>query len=453
MTNAVEQVGFDYVPRSWAQTVHTMIAMFRFSAVIAHRRAGKTYLCVVSLILAAVSTPSGRFAYFAPLLKQAKSIAWALLKEMTIDIPGVVFREVELICIFPNGATIQLFSGEQHDACRGMGFDGIVLDEVAQFPPDAWGSSIRPTLSDRTGWMLAIGTPRGIDQLHEFFTRGQDPAQSEWWSAVYRADETDVLSLAELRSARAASTPQQYEREYLCSFDASTDDVLIPLGLISDACAREVVREGELWGMPRILGVDVARFGADSSALIRRWGKLVLEPTVIDNADLMQLSGVVAQAIVSWKPDAVFIDETGIGSGVVDRLRQVGHQVIGVNFGSTAMSPQYMNKRAEIWALMKKWLQEGGVLPNDPSIKADLAAPTFSFDASNRMKLESKADIKKRLGRSPDLGDAIALTFAMPVIAKGMGQIPGGGVVRTSASETAGEHMKRRLSGKRAARF
>lgn len=419
MTEAVEQIRIPYEPRDWQAKAHAAIPAHRFNTLIVHRRGGKTYLSVALLVTSALATERGRFAYFAPLLKQAKSICWNLLKEFTLDVPGVEFRETELRATFPNGSEIMLFAGESHDAVRGMGFDGIVLDEVAQFPADAWGSSIRPTLSDRNGWLVAIGTPRGIDQLHEFFVRGQDPQQAEWWSAVFRADETGVLSHAELKSAREVSSPQQYEREYLCSFDASTDDVLIPLGLVTEACGREIVREEQLYGLPRIIAVDVARFGADSSVILRRWGNLVLEPLVIQDADLMHLSGLVAKAIRQWQSvDAVFIDETGLGSGVVDRLRQVGFNAYGVNFGAKSYSPKYANKRAEMWDEMKAWLEQGGVLPSIPEIKADLSAPTYSFDASNRMKLEPKHEVKKRLGRSPDLGDALALTFAMPVVAQ-----------------------------------
>lgn len=119
---------------------------------VVHRRAGKTVMAINLLIAACLARPNGRFAYFAPTLKQAKQISWGLLKEYTANIPGIDFKEAELRVIFPTGSEIQLFSGEQHDAARGMGFDGVVLDEIANFPPDAWPSSIRPTLSDRGGW-------------------------------------------------------------------------------------------------------------------------------------------------------------------------------------------------------------------------------------------------------------------------------------------------------------
>ncbi len=98
-------------------------------------------------------------------------------------------------------------------------------------------------------------------------------------------------------------------------------------------------------------------------------------------------------------------------------MLQLGFDVIAVNFGERAIDTGYSNRRAEMWDGMKQWLEDGGVLPNINGLQADLSAPTYSFDASNRMKLEHKDEIRKRLGASTDLGDALALTFAMPVTA------------------------------------
>jgi len=112
----------------------------------------------------------------------------------------MTFRESENRMVFPNGAEIALFSGEQHDTMRGIGLDGVVLDELALFPPDAFGRSIRPTLSDRNGWALIIGTPAGLDLLHAFYQRGQNPSYPDWWSRLFPASETGVLSREELDS-------------------------------------------------------------------------------------------------------------------------------------------------------------------------------------------------------------------------------------------------------------
>jgi phage terminase large subunit len=140
------------------------------------------------------------------------------------------------------------------------------------------------------------------------------------------------------------------------------------------------------------------------------------KPKIFRGIDLMSLVGHITHEIDEWKPDAVFIDEGGMGAGVIDRLRQLNYTVTGVNFGSRALQDQhYSNKRMEIWDKCREWLEEGGCIPNDPELKADLVVPTYGFDPSNRMKLESKEDIKKRGCLSPDVAEGLVLTFSFPV--------------------------------------
>ena len=161
--------------------------------------------------------------------------------------------------------------------------------------------------------------------------------------------------------------------------------------------------------------MDVARYGDDRSVIIRRQGLAAFPPIVLQGVDNMDLAARVANEINAWKPDAVFIDGGGVGGGVIDRLRQLGFDVIEVNFGGKPISDKFANKRAEMWNGMAEWLTAGGCLPNNPELKTDLCVPTYSFNAAGKMILESKDDIKKRGSRSTDLGDALALTFALPV--------------------------------------
>ena len=110
----------------------------------------------------------------------------------------------------------------------------------------------------------------------------------------------------------------------------------------------------------------------------------------------------------------MFID-AGNGSGVIDRLRQLHHDVIEVHFAGQPSEPQYLNKRAEMWWNLKDWIMQGAAIPDLVDLKQDLAAPTYKFTASDKMQLESKDDMKSRGLPSPDLGDALALTFAHQV--------------------------------------
>jgi hypothetical protein len=132
----------------------------------------------------------------------------------------------------------------------------------------------------------------------------------------------------------------------------------------------------------------------------------------------MKLADIVASQMVAHSPDAVFVD-AGSGSGVIDRLRQLGHgRIIEVPFGGKALASHLFDKRrSEMWCEMATWLRGGGAIPNDVHLKTELATPTYWFDSAGRKVLESKDDIKARLkgGASPDIADALALTFAAPV--------------------------------------
>ncbi|WP_085905889.1 terminase [Kiloniella majae] len=168
--------------------------------------------------------------------------------------------------------------------------------------------------------------------------------------------------------------------------------------------------------MPLVIGVDVARFGDDQSVILVRRGRKVLEITKY-RVDTMTLVGHVIEMIRKWKPDGVLVDGVGVGGGVVDRLKQLGHDCIDVNAGARAHDQKtYMNKRAEMWGKMRDWLKGGDIPADDQELETDLTAIEYGFDAKNRLQLERKEDMKKRGLHSPDVADALALTFAEDIV-------------------------------------
>jgi hypothetical protein len=362
-----------------------------------------------------------RYAYIAPFLKQAKLIAWNYLKHYTMPIPGVKVNESELSVALPNGAKIFLFGGDNPDALKGTYLDGVILDEYAQMRPELFGEVIRPTLTDRSGWALWIGTPKGQNQFYEIWQTAQKKVaegDATWWAGIYRADETSIIPEAELQQLRDVLSDATYRQELLCDFSAAADNVLITIDLATTSRHKKYT-EGDVFGAPRILGVDPARFGDDRAVIIRRQGLQAFTPKVFTKIDNMTLVAKVVNEIVEWNPDAIFID-AGRGEGVIDRLRQLGYEnIFEVNFGGTPLAPgAYHDKRSEMWDLLKQWMIDGGAIPDMPEVVADIVVPTYSYDAANRMKLEANDKIKERLGKSPDIGSALALTFAMPVRVK-----------------------------------
>jgi hypothetical protein len=406
------------MPRKWQQHCH--LERRRFSVLALHRRAGKTELAVMELIECALQFTKnlGLFFYVAPFLKQAKAIAWARLKQKVEPMRAagaLEINESELSVRFAhNGAVIRLFGADNPDAMRGVRLDGVVIDEVAQIKPEVWNDILQPALSDRRGWALFIGTPSGVNLFSELFYKAQ--ALPDWFQARYTVYDTDAILPEEVERLRRDMAETSFAREYLCDFSAAGDDQLISLSDVEEA-ARKVYTDKDVEHAPVIIGVDPARFGDDRSVIFRRKGLQAFNPLVYRGLDNMELAGRVAAAIKMHDPDAVFID-AGAGSGVIDRLRQLDYDVVEVPFGGKAiMEQQFVNRRAEMWWAMKEWIEQGGAIPNDPALKQELATPTYWYDGNGKRVLESKDDIKQRLqgGGSPDLADALALTFAYAV--------------------------------------
>lgn len=409
------RIELDYKPRQWQDECHR--AMKRFNVLVLHRRAGKTEVAIMELIDRALKCDLelGFFVYVAPFQVQARAIAWGRLKQKVQDlvVHGVCdVNESTLSIVFKhNGATIRLFGGDNPHALRGLRLDFAVIDEVAQIKSELWTEVIQPALADRKGGALFIGTPQGINLFSQLYFSARD--LPEWHAAKYTVYDTNALDMEEVERMKRDMSDVSFERELMCSFEAAGDDQLISLADVEEASRRELP-VGSVDYAPKIVGVDPARFGDDRSVIFKRQGLQAFDPHVFRGMDNMELAGRVAQVIIDWRPDAVFID-AGNGSGVIDRLRQLGHDVIEIHFGGKPPQAQYLNNRAYMWYEMKQWLRMGAAIPNMVDLKQDLAAPIYWYDAAGKIQLEPKDDIKKRGLPSPDLGDALALTFAQPV--------------------------------------
>lgn len=422
----VERREFGFEPRPYQRIAHEQRK--RFSVFVWHRRAGKTVFAVMELILAALECKleRPRFAYVCPFLKQAKLAAWDYLRSYSQVVPGVKINESDLSVDFPkNGARIRIFGADNPDSLRSIYYDGVVLDEVAQFKPDVWSAVIRPSLADRKGWAIFIGTPCGVaNDFYKFFRQADSDA--EWHSNKLTVSQTNIIAPEELESARSTMSAQLYAQEFLCDFGAAVTNSMVALDDAAAAQERTVAEREYSWA-PRIIGVDVARYGDDRSVIWPRQGLAAFQPQVMRQLDTVAVAAAVARAITQWKPAAVFVDQGGVGGGVVDYLRHLGHSVIGVDFGGRPGKPQYANKRAEMWGRMAAWLKGGGCLPSAkqlPTLLEELTGPTYSHDnAAGKLQLESKDDMKRRGIPSPDLADALALTFAEEVAPPALEQL------------------------------
>lgn len=432
-------IDIQYRPRPWQAEVHRRRA--RFSVLVCHRRAGKTVMAVMELIDKALklNRQDGRFAYIAPFKHQAKDVAWSYLKMYGMRVPNTTVNETECYIEFNKKqqdgtilkARIKIYGADDPDALRGSYLDGVVLDEVAQMKSMVWGEVIRPMLSDRSGWVIFLGTPKGINLLSELYyfatdeqelAKGDAAKNRDWYGKKFTVYETDgAVSPAEVEDCKRTQTDRQFRQEYLCDFNAGADDVLLAVDDVMEAVERFRSRDLEAWGdrlEAIVMGVDIAANGGDDSAICVRQGNTILYLQRFKGYTQMQMVEQIALMNKRFGCDSIFVDGTGgYGGGVVEQLNRIGIRAVDIQFQSRQqlLDKKFLNKRAEIWWKMAEWVKLKGMVPDDKVLHAELCAPTFWHNGAGLLQLESKAEMKSRGLHSPDSADALALTFSFSV--------------------------------------
>ena len=181
-----------YSPRPLQAKIHRELK--RFNVLVCHRRFGKTHLCLNEIIDRGLRCPhrNPQYSYVAPTYGQAKRVAWSILKEYVKDLPNLEINESELRIDIPrphlgDHVRILLLGAENPGSVRGIYLDGVVLDEFAEMSPVIWSQVLRPALSDRLGWAIFIGTPKGTNAFYDLYRAAQE--NKEWYSAIFRASE------------------------------------------------------------------------------------------------------------------------------------------------------------------------------------------------------------------------------------------------------------------------
>lgn len=193
----------------------------RFACIVSHRGAGKTVACIHDLLDAGLRKPDGRFAYIAPTYRQAKAVAWDYLRTACAPLfaLGAKVNESELRVDLPEGGQVRLYGADNYDALRGLHLDGAVLDEFADFDPRAWRQVIRPALTQKHGFAVFIGTPKGRNEFYDRWLEAQK--DSDWFSMMLKASESGLVSQDELESAKRQLSDEEYAQEFECSFEAA----------------------------------------------------------------------------------------------------------------------------------------------------------------------------------------------------------------------------------------
>lgn len=396
-----------------------------------HRRAGKDSMGL-NLTAREMFNRKGTYWHLFPEQAQARKAIWNGVDKLGRRIidqfmpPEIRVRTSTQEMLFETvtGSIWQMAGSDNYDSLVGSNPAGVVFSEYSLANPAAW-DYIRPILIENGGWALFIYTPRGRNHGYELYQMALN--NPDWMASRLTVEDTGVLTPDDIQAERdSGMSENKIKQEYYCDFEAEGDEQFIPSADVSAARKRTAVSHVD---EAMVLGVDVARFGDDKTVIYPKRGldAQSMPVEVYDNLDTMQVAGRVAEAITKYKPDAVFIDEGGLGAGVVDRLRQLNFDVVGINFGWASdrhiegqMSSA--NKRTEMWASMRSALKSGLAIADDDKLAFELLAPNYAYNSKNQIELEKKADMKKRGIRSPDIADALALTFAYPVEGRAMQQ-------------------------------
>lgn len=309
---------------------------------------------------------------------------------------------------------------QQANTLAGVHADAVmfVLDEVSDYPDGVVAAAEGALSTGKNTKIIVAGNPtRTSGPLYRICTKDR----KLWWVIEITGDPDDPLRAPRISVEWARQQIEQWGRDsafvmvnVLGKFPPGQSDALIGADLASAAASR-VILPSQIEDAVKILGVDCARFGDDRTVLFPRQGLCSFMPSVHRELKTTEICGQVIRYDEKWEPDAIFVDSCGVGAGVLDRLREQGFDhVFGVDAGTKALRKGYTGRKAEMWSACRDWLKSGAI-PNDPDLIAELTAPTYEFDSSGRMKIETKDDLKKRGLNSPDKADALVLTFAAPV--------------------------------------
>lgn len=312
---------------------------------------------------------------------------------------------------------------QQGNTLAGLHADNIMflIDEVGGVPDAVMAAAEAALASCKDGHLVIAGNPT---HLSGPLYRASTSERHLWDMTNITGDPDDPMRSPRISVQWAREQIQKYGKDnpwvlvnVFGKFPPGSINALIGPEEVAEAM-RRVIPDDAYESAARVLGVDVARFGGDSSVIFPRQGLRAFPPLQYRGIDSLQGAGLVARKWLDWEADACFVDDTGgFGSGWIDNLVGLGHKPIGIHFASRASDPRYHNKRAEMAFDTVEWIKGGASLPNIPELAAALTSTTYSFSKqSGALIIEDKDLVKSKIGYSPDHFDALVLTHAEPVI-------------------------------------
>ena len=311
---------------------------------------------------------------------------------------------------------------QQADTLAGLHADYMmfILDEAGGIPSSVMAAAEAGLATGIECKILMAGNPTHLDgPLYAACTN-----ERHLWFVLEITGDPDAPNRAKRIDIRwAREQIEKYGRDnpwvlvnVFGKFPPSSINTLLGPEEVTDAMKRHLTEDSYSWAQKR-LGVDVARFGDDRTVIFPRQGLASFRPVQMRHARGSAVSVDIATRVImaksKWGSEIeVFDDTVGWAHGAIDYMVANGYSPLPVAFHTPAFNPRYKNRRAEMWFEMAEWIKKGGALPNIPELVSELTTPTYTF-IGGKFQIEDKDQIKDRIGRSPDLADALALTFAI----------------------------------------
>lgn len=423
---------YDFEPRDYQRPLWDALAVgdCKRAITVWPRRNGKD-LTAVNVLTVKAFQRVGLYLYVAPYQVQARSIIWTGMdgggRPFLDYIPKELVAkklnqqmEVHLV----NGSIIRILGSDNPDALVGTNPVGIIFTEYSLHKDQVW-DYLRPILAENGGWALFNGTPRGMNHFHKMFHSALE--NDNWFTQYLTAADTGYPSAEEIDEERKSGMAESLiEQEFYVSWNASSEEVCIPLDIIQPAI-HSTLHPQDYSHEQVVIGVDVAYAAkGDRAVIARRQGRKLFPMESYQGMDNMTFASRVVDHINRYNVDLCFID-AGRGEGVISRLEQLGYGsiVYPVNFGGTKeVDAMYSNKSTEMWVRTRDWfLKEANPdIPNDETLIRDLSCPML--DLSNdkgKVAIESKKSRKTRGYASTDFADAVVLTHAEDMATFSMG--------------------------------
>ncbi len=410
-------------PQAWQVEALELVARHDRVAIRSGHGVGKTALLAWLILWFLITRRPVRIPCTAPTSHQLGDILWSEIAKWRRRLPAELAAQVSVTGehVYRADSRQECFAvartarRDQPEAFQGFHGENLlfVVDEASGVDDSIFevGEGAMSTAGAKA--VLAGNPTRRSGYFYDAFHRDSDA-----WKTLRVACADSPMVAARYASGMArryGADSNIYRVRVLGEFPASEDDAVIPVEL----CESAVLRDVEPLPDRRIIwGLDVARFGADRTALAKRRGNVLLEPvTYWRKKNLMASAEEVARLYEACedidRPFAIMVDSIGYGAGVADRLRAMGLPARDVNVGNASEMPRYERLRDELWWRAREWLETRTcVLPDDQDLIGELTVPKYSFTPDGKIKVESKDEMKKRSVQSPDLADAFCLTLA-----------------------------------------